>query len=64
MAEEILCSGFEYREVGGELQRRPVDRERLSPVDAAWLVLKRDSDFIPQEVTTHFAQAKDRVFIG
>ena len=62
MAEIISCSGFEYRVVGAEMHRRPGNWEKLSPVEAAWLVLNRAGDFIPPEVKNHFAQAQNRVF--
>lgn len=62
MTAEVAHGAFEYRTQGGEIHRRPIDRERLSPTDAAWLVLNRDHDrrLVPQPVLAHFEQAKDK----
>jgi uncharacterized protein YfaT (DUF1175 family) len=39
MATVVTHGQHEYRRQGGEIHRRPVEREHLKPVDAAWLVL-------------------------
>lgn len=61
--EELEYGDFQYRSQGGEVQRRPKNREGLSAWDAAWLVLHKDetdeSKMVPSVVLSHFKQAKD-----
>lgn len=39
---EVSLGNQEYRYVGGEVHRRPIEREGLSAWNAAWLVIRRD----------------------
>ncbi len=39
MAGIVTYGEHEYRIQGGELHRRPAEREHLAPAEAAWLVL-------------------------
>jgi hypothetical protein len=55
--EQIEFGEYEYRSQGGEIQRRPADREGLTPWQAAWVVVPRDDR--PPMVVQHFEQAKD-----
>lgn len=59
--EEIEFGGHEYRSQGGEVQRRPAERQGLSVWDAAWLVIPKEDrkKELPPEVYMHFAQAQD-----
>lgn len=61
MAEEVTVGGHEYRSKGGEVHRRPADREGLRPWDAAWLVLT--SEQVPTAVREHFVQAQDKAAV-
>ena len=60
--QEIEYGQYEYRSQGGEIQRRPREREGLSVWEAAWLVLHKDesdeSKMIPSLVLAHFKQAQ------
>ncbi len=47
--ETAIYEGYEYRMQGGEVHRRPVDRQMLHPLDAAWLVLNH-GERVPPEV--------------
>ena len=49
----IACGRWEYRYKGGELQRRPLEREGMSPVQAAWLVLNH-GEYVPTIVRAQF----------
>ncbi len=57
----MICSGIltfarcEYRYQGGEIHRRPVDREWRTPWDAAWVVLR------PEEVPPQIMEFKDHM---
>ncbi len=53
---EIAHQGFEYRVQGGELHRRPLNREGLTPWQAAWVVMGTDPDFVPAVVRQQFSQ--------
>ena len=44
---EIAHGEFEYRVQGGEIHRRPIDRDGLAPWDAAWLVLDKKKEVPP-----------------
>ena len=46
---------FEFRKQGGEIHRRPADREGLTPWDAAWLVLNH-GEYIPLPVLQHLSR--------
>lgn len=39
---EIAHGEYEYRMQGGEIHRRPLDRDGLPPWQAAWLVLDKE----------------------
>jgi hypothetical protein len=62
MSEIVTFRKHEYRKVGGELHRRPVERDGLTPWDAAWLVLARWSEdyrLVPGEVLNFFTQVQN-----
>ncbi len=60
MTEIIEFQRNEYRVQGGEVHRRPADRDGLSPWDAAWLVLNHE-EFIPEPVLNHQAQQRNNL---
>jgi hypothetical protein len=41
MPEIISYGRHEYRTQGGEIHRRPAERQGLAPKDASWLVLNQ-----------------------
>lgn len=52
--DDIFIYGeHEYRCQGGEVHRRPVDREGVLPLYAAWLVI--DGTKVPSIVRNYFA---------
>lgn len=55
MAEQIELDGYEYRVQGGEVHRRPIDKELLLPWQASWEVVAREDR--PNAVVQHFFQA-------
>ncbi len=66
--DTILFGTHEYRSQGGEIHRRPKEREGLSPWNAAWLVMRKDetdeSKMIPGVVLAHFnRQHADRIAV-
>lgn len=59
MSEIITHGDYEYRKRGGEIHRRPAEREHLHPVDAAWLVLNADQrKQVPAIVEKNLAESK------
>lgn len=54
MAEVVAYKQHEYRMQGGEMHRRPADREGLPPWDAAWLVLNH-GEYVPPPVRQQLA---------
>ena len=54
----ILGSFYEYRQQGGEIHRRPVNREGIKPQDSAWLVLHKEE--VPYQVREHFTQSQNK----
>lgn len=60
MTEIIEFQKHEYRVQGGEVHRRPADREGLSAWNAAWLVLNH-KEFIPEPVRNHQAQQRNNL---
>ena len=61
MAEVITYQRHEYRMQGGEIHRRPADRDGLSSWDAAWLVLNREDDYVPPLVREQLSQGRDNL---
>lgn len=59
--KEVAYDGFEYRMQGGEMHRRPIDREGLLPWQGAWLVLNQGRDHIPSVVQQQFAQPETQL---
>ena len=55
MAAFVTYGEHEYRQQGGEVHRRPADREGLSPRDAAWLVLNHGED-VPAAVRAQISE--------
>lgn len=63
MTEIITYGGHEYRQQGGEIHRRPAEREGMNPVDASWLVVskKDEANIAPAAVVQHFAEASSNL---
>lgn len=52
-SNSLIHGDYEYRCQGGEIHRRPKDREGVLPFHAAWLVI--DGTKAPSIVRNHFA---------
>ncbi len=56
MPDAVAHGEYEYRMQGGEVQRRPADREGLTPWEASWLVLSDKRD-VPALVVSNLQQS-------
>jgi len=64
--EEIEFGEHEYRNQGGEIHRRPKEREGLPAVQAAWLVIPKEDreKELPPAVFAHFKQAENKAAVN
>lgn len=62
MCKEVTYGSYEYRMQGGEMHRRPIDREGLPPWEGAWLVMNQPHHHVPQVVRDQFTQSSSLRF--
>ncbi len=57
MAAEVAHGAYEYRTQGGEIHRRPADRDGLTPWEAAWVVVNDRKRDVPPVVINNLRPA-------
>jgi hypothetical protein len=63
---EVALGAHEYRYVGGEVHRRPIERENLPACHAAWLVIHKEGtpSLTWATLMTNFEQAQNQTAIN